>query len=219
VSLNLAVDVNAGDWDSSLEERPVSTGILVLRLGLRLVSGAGQGPSSNAAGPQRRAFCLGQGSRLAGRGGAAGARCHGRGRCLCQHRRQPPLGGLGRPRRGPWTKALPLFAAAPEAALVARAPLMVEPAVTLPPQSEGETAIEDYRSIGLSLGRHLLALLRPALDRLGLGDTPQLGRLRAGSWIRLPGLVLMRQRPGSAKGIGFLTIENEHEVGNLVVYP
>jgi error-prone DNA polymerase len=196
VSLNLAVDVNAGDWDSSLEERPVSTGILVLRLGLRLVSGAGQGPSSNAAGPQRRAFCLGQGSRLAGRGGAAGARCH-----------------------GPWTKALPLFAAAPEAALVARAPLMVEPAVTLPPQSEGETAIEDYRSIGLSLGRHLLALLRPALDRLGLGDTPQLGRLRAGSWIRLPGLVLMRQRPGSAKGIGFLTIENEHEVGNLVVYP
>lgn len=56
------------------------------------------------------------------------------------------------------------------------------------------------------------------LDRLGLGDSRELGRLRAGSWIRLPGLVLMRQRPGSAQGIVFMTVEDEYGVGNLVVY-
>jgi error-prone DNA polymerase len=83
---------------------------------------------------------------------------------------------------------------------VAPAPLVVEPAPALPPQTEGETVSEDYRSNGLTLRQHPLALLRPALGCLGLGDTRQLGRLRAGSSIRLPGLVLMRQRPGSAQG-------------------
>ena len=64
-----------------------------------------------------------------------------------------------------------------------------------------------------------MALLRPALDRLRLHDTRSLARLRPGSWLRLPGIVLMRQRPGSAKGIVFLTVEDEWGVGNLVVYP
>ena len=85
-------------------------------------------------------------------------------------------------------------------------------------RSEAEAVVADYGAIGLTLGRHPLALLRPALDRLGMGDTRQLGRLRAGSSIRLPGLVLMRQRPGSAKGIVFMTVEDEYGVGNLVVY-
>lgn len=57
------------------------------------------------------------------------------------------------------------------------------------------------------------------LDRLGYANAPRLDSLRPGLWIRLPGLVLMRQRPGSARGIVFLTIEDEHGVGNLVVYP
>ena len=51
-----------------------------------------------------------------------------------------------------------------------------------------------------------------------MGDTRQLDRLRPGSSIRLPGLVLMRQRPGSAKGIVFMTVEDEYGVGNLVIY-
>ena len=65
---------------------------------------------------------------------------------------------------------------------------------------------------------HPLALLRPALDALGLADTRRLAAARSGSRIRLPGLVLMRQRPGTAKGIVFVTVEDEFGSANLVVY-
>jgi error-prone DNA polymerase len=79
--------------------------------------------------------------------------------------------------------------------------------------------VGDYQATGLTLGQHPLALLRPRLDQLGYADTRRLETVRPGSWIRLPGLVLMRQQPGSAKGIVFLTVEDEHGVGNLVIYP
>ncbi|WP_245615457.1 hypothetical protein [Muricoccus aerilatus] len=78
--------------------------------------------------------------------------------------------------------------------------------------------MDDYRATGLTLGRHPMAILRPVLDRLGLGDTRQLGRFRPGARIRLPGIVLMRQRPGTSKGVVFLTVEDEFGVGNLVVF-
>src|SRR4051794_31589687 len=55
-------------------------------------------------------------------------------------------------------------------------------------------------------------------NRIGCGDTRQLNARRAGTRLRLPGLVLIRQRPGSAKGVVFLTIEDEHGVANLVVF-
>jgi error-prone DNA polymerase len=82
--------------------------------------------------------------------------------------------------------------------------------------------VEDYRATGLTLRRHPLALLRPALlDALGggLADTRRLAAAPAGSWLRLPGLVLIRQRPGTAKGIVFVTVEDEWGIANLVVYP
>jgi error-prone DNA polymerase len=97
-----------------------------------------------------------------------------------------------------------------------QAPLVPEPVVALPAQSEGETVVEDYRATGLTLRRRPLALLRPVLDRLGHADTRRLASLRPGAWIRLPGLVLMRH---SVRGIVFLTVEDEHGVGKLVVYP
>jgi error-prone DNA polymerase len=63
------------------------------------------------------------------------------------------------------------------------------------------------------------ALLRPRLDALGLADSRALAEARRGRWLRLPGLVLVRQRPGSAKGVVFFTIEDEFGVANLVLYP
>ena len=78
--------------------------------------------------------------------------------------------------------------------------------------------MEDYTATGLMLRPHPLALLRPALSALGLHDTRRLGAARSGSWIKLPGLVLMRQRPGTAKGVVFITVEDEHGAANLVVY-
>ena len=71
---------------------------------------------------------------------------------------------------------------------------------------------------GLSLRQHPLGLLREELQRLGLHDTRRLATARPGSWIKLHGLVLMRQRPGTAKGIVFITVEDEFGTANLVVY-
>ena len=62
-------------------------------------------------------------------------------------------------------------------------------------------------------------MLRPELSRQGYHDTRRLNAARPGSAIRLPGIVLMRQRPGTAKGIVFITLEDEFGVANLVIYP
>ncbi|MBL6455813.1 error-prone DNA polymerase [Belnapia sp. T6] len=222
----LAVDVNASDWDSSLEPQPASAGGLALRLGLRLVAGLQEAAARAVlaarqarngapfASVEEAAWRAGVGLRALGALAAADA-----------------FAGTGVSRRkAAWDaravasglETLPLFAAAPEtaaAAMAAQTPLVPEPEVALPLQSEGEQVVADYQANGLTLGRHPLALLRPVLDRLGYADCRQLGRLRSGASIRLPGLVLMRQRPGSAKGIVFMTVEDEHGVGNLVVYP
>jgi error-prone DNA polymerase len=77
----------------------------------------------------------------------------------------------------------------------------------------------DYNATGLTLRQHPLALLRPTLSEQGYHDTRRLTSARPGSSIRLPGIVLMRQRPGTAKGIVFITLEDEFGVANLVVYP
>ena len=89
----------------------------------------------------------------------------------------------------------------------------------LPPETAGEETVLDYAATGLSLRRHPLALLRPRLVELGTADTRALDAARQGRWIRLAGLVLVRQRPGSAKGVVFFTVEDEHGTANLVLYP
>lgn len=97
--------------------------------------------------------------------------------------------------------------------------LIREPAPALPAEAAGQTVVLDYTATGLTLRQHPLALLRPMLVKQGLHDTRRLNTARPGSSIRLPGIVLMRQRPGTAKGIVFITIEDEFGVGNLIVYP
>ena len=113
----------------------------------------------------------------------------------------------------------PLLLLAGEAANLGEPALIREPAPSLPAEADGQSTVLDYMATGLSLRQHPLGLLREELQRLGLHDTRRLGTTRPGSWIRLPGLVLMRQRPGTAKGIVFITIEDEFGVANLVVYP
>ena len=117
------------------------------------------------------------------------------------------------------TDDLPLFHAATSAASLGDdGPLLPEPTPDLPPQRGGEEVVEDYAATGLTLRAHPLALLRPALDALGLHDTRFLNAARSGSRVRLPGLVLMRQWPGTAKGMVFVTVEDEFGSANLVVY-
>jgi error-prone DNA polymerase len=106
---------------------------------------------------------------------------------------------------------LPLFAG-----LEREAP---EREVRLPVMALGEHVVEDYASLSLSLKRHPLALLRAGLDQAGYAPTRRLAALRHGTKAAVAGLVLVRQRPGSAKGVIFTTIEDETGVANLVVLP
>jgi error-prone DNA polymerase len=93
-----------------------------------------------------------------------------------------------------------------------------EPGVLLPAATAGEQTVLDYAGTSLTLRHHPLALLRPTLAAEGLADTRTLMAARRGARLRLPGLVLVRQRPGSAKGVVFFTVEDEWGTANLVVY-
>jgi error-prone DNA polymerase len=101
---------------------------------------------------------------------------------------------------------------------VGEKPLIQEPEVVLPVQTAGQSVVQDYASVGLTLRSHPLALLRPTLQAEGYDDTRRLHSARPGGFVRIPGIVLMRQRPGTAKGIIFITLEDEFGIANLVVY-
>jgi error-prone DNA polymerase len=100
-----------------------------------------------------------------------------------------------------------------------------EPDAHLPPMPLGEHVVEDYRALSLSLKAHPLAFLRPDLAARGLAtcasvrDQAQAGPRAGGPLVRVAGLVLVRQRPGSAKGVVFMTLEDETGAANVVVWP
>jgi len=112
--------------------------------------------------------------------------------------------------RGLADSRLPLFAAADEAA---------EPGVALPPMPQGGEVVEDYRSVGLSLRRHPVAFLRDELARERILPCAALADLRDGARATVAGVILVRQRPGSASGVLFITIEDETGHANLIVWP
>jgi error-prone DNA polymerase len=113
---------------------------------------------------------------------------------------------------------LPLFAAA-TAREAGPAPEIQEPAVTLRPMKAGGEVGADYGHVGLTLRRHPVAFLRGDLRRRGITPCAEATRAKDGSWLSTAGLVLVRQMPGSAKGVMFVTIEDETGVANLVVWP
>ena len=114
--------------------------------------------------------------------------------------------------------ALPLFAAADERSGELQ-PEILEPAVVLPPMTAGREVVEDYRSNGLSLRGHPLAFLRDSLQARGYLACEALRTAPNGSRISIAGLVLVRQMPGSAKGVMFITLEDESANANLIVWP
>jgi error-prone DNA polymerase len=77
----------------------------------------------------------------------------------------------------------------------------------------------DYVTAGLSLKRHPVSLVREELNRLKVISAAQVQRTPHGKWVRVAGLVLIRQRPGTASGIVFETLEDETGVVNLIVRP
>lgn len=229
------VDVNAGDWDCTLEAtmpppRPSPTrgagegvlapllrlgrgragveacGSMALRLGLRQVSGLSEAEAR----------------RLVNRRGAgyrdprdAWRRAELSVRALEALARADAFAAMGLERRdalwavkGLVDKPLLLFDGPGP-----------EDRVFLPTESEGERIVEDYSAIKLTLRRHPLALLRDGLRRQGYEPAARLADIRDGSRLRTAGLAVTRQRPGTASGVVFITLEDETGVVNLVVWP
>ena len=91
--------------------------------------------------------------------------------------------------------------------------------VSIRPPSEADDTRADYASTGLTLGRHPIALLRPVLRRRRAITARELPGLQHGTRIRACGLVTMRQRPATASGTIFLTLEDETGFVNAVVWP
>ncbi|MGZ3811569.1 MAG: error-prone DNA polymerase [Mucilaginibacter sp.] len=93
-----------------------------------------------------------------------------------------------------------------------------EAQVTLPFMSQAEHVVQDYAATGLSLKAHPVSFVREKLDLLRVTPTNELAKLKDGDQVKVAGLVTVRQRPGTAKGVLFITIEDETGFANLVVW-
>ena len=113
---------------------------------------------------------------------------------------------------------LPLFAAAGRDD-ERPPPEIVEAAVRLKAMTVGREVVEDYRQTGLSLRDHPMAFLRAGLAVRNYVTCADAAATRDGRHVQLAGLVLVRQKPGSARGVMFITLEDETGVANLVIWP
>ncbi len=207
--------INASRWDCTLE--PTNSRYLAVRLGLRQVRGLAnvQGAAIVAARGEAPFESVEEVWRRAGVPRAAIERLaeadafH----ALGQDRRQ----GLWKV-RGLGEAPLPLFAAA-DARDAAFSPEGLEPAVALKPMSDGREVVEDYRALQLSLRAHPLAFLRDDLTRRGVKRCADLASIRDGRHVEVAGIILVRQKPGSAKGVLFITIEDESGIANGILWP
>ncbi|WP_158818581.1 error-prone DNA polymerase [Methylocapsa sp. S129] len=94
-----------------------------------------------------------------------------------------------------------------------------EPDAKLPPMPLGAHVVEDYRSLALSLKAHPVAFMRRRLEARGILRSEALAEMKSGARVAVAGLVLVRQRPGTASGVIFMTIEDETGIANVIVWP
>ncbi|RDW12253.1 error-prone DNA polymerase [Paracoccus thiocyanatus] len=202
----LPVDVNISAWDNMLEP---CDGTFALRLGLRQIDGlsktlaarittARDGPYADLADLKARAGLDARAIRLIA--AADGLRSMGLDR----------RAGLWQARALRDAPDLPLFGRRDEGN---------EPAVALPAMALGEQVTADYQTLRLSLKAHPMRFLRRSLAAQGYASAAELAHLPDRAALRMAGIVLVRQRPGSAKGTCFITIEDETGVANLVLWP
>jgi error-prone DNA polymerase len=220
----LPVDVNHSDWDCTLEEVAdrhcgkdqwrLDKG-WALRLGLRRVDGFPKAVAEDLMKARQEGGSFVDVIELRDRAGLqpshierlAAADCFS---SLSLRRRQ----ALWQARTLVGAPELPLFAAAREREEGA------ERAVTnLPAMPLSEEVIADYQTHRLSLKAHPMSFLRPSLTERGFLRAADLRDRKHRSAVNVAGIVLIRQRPGSAKGVVFITIEDETGVANLVVWP
>jgi error-prone DNA polymerase len=198
----LPVDVNVSEWDCTIEGQAHA-----LRLGLRYIRGlrADVGKRIAELKPYRDVDELArlvpqlhkdELEKLAGAGALASL--------ATEHRRDAlwKAGRAGRP-------AGPLLEAVPESS----------PEAPLHPMNIGERLSADYSGTGLTIGRHPMHFLRAQMNELGVTPAIDLAKIRNGALVRVAGAIIVRQRPGTAKGIMFLSMEDETGIANVVVMP
>lgn len=199
------VDVRASDWDCSLE--PITGAQPAIRMGLRMIKGFREDDARRIeAARSRGAFAdiadLGDRAQLDARAqeqlADAGAL---RGLAGDRHRARWEVAGV--------QKQLGLFAGLPR---------QEEPEVCLPKPSVGEDLQADYATVGTTLGPHPLALLRAELKARRCRSSKELLDVEHGRPVSVAGLVTGRQRPGTASGVTFVTLEDEFGNVNVVVW-
>jgi error-prone DNA polymerase len=198
------VDINRSDWDCTLEAR--KDGTAALRLGFRMVKGLSEESGQCIVG-QRRRQAFENTQQLLERAGldrrelgvlaSSGAL-----RVLEGHRHQARwvVAGVENP-DGLFT-SMDRFEATP---------MLRKP-------SEGQDIVADYKTVGLTLERHPMHLMRHRLDRYHYARSQQLPGMVNGRSVAVAGLVITKQRPGTASGVTFVTLEDETGHINLVVW-
>jgi len=137
------------------------------------------------------------------------------GPALARLARADAFASLGLDRRAALWQALPQ----PDTAPLLQGCAPQEPPARLPALGPAEEVVADYRASGLSLRAHPVSFLRRRLESQRVVTAASLARLRDGCRVRVAGMVLMRQRPSTAKGITFVTLEDETGFANLIVRP
>jgi error-prone DNA polymerase len=199
-----AVDINHSNWDCTLEAG--EDGAAAMRLGLRMVKGLSedsgsliveQRPAGGYQGTQQLVEQVGLDRRELGVLASAGALEALEGH---RHRARWAVAGVEEPT--PLLTSMDRYEAAP---------LLRKP-------TEGQDIVADYQSLGLTLGRHPVQLLRHRLDRYRYLRAQHLPGLVDGTAVSVAGLVITKQRPGTASGVIFVTLEDETGYTNLVVW-
>ena len=199
-------DVRYSEWYSSLEPAGKMSGAPVLRLGLHLVKGlheasAGRLVAARAQAAFRHVADMARRANLDR--GALGALS-----------RAGALQGLAGNRYSASWQSLGVEAPLPvlrDADISEAQPLLRVP-------SEADNIVADYTYLGFTLGRHPLALLRPKFDRKAYLTANEIAHTPHGSSVKVSGLVVTRQRPGTATGVVFITLEDETGTINLIVW-
>ncbi len=193
------------DWDCTLERTP--TGAPAVRLGLRLVRGLGASEGAALVGARARGSFRDLGDLAARTGLDRGA--------LQALADADALRALGLDRRRAAWEIQGLWAGMPLFVGLRRR----EPEPELPVETPFAGLRADYRAVGLSVTSHPVAFFREALDARGVVPLGRLSTMPAGVEVRVAGLVANRQRPGTANGVVFMTLEDESAMVNLIVWP
>jgi error-prone DNA polymerase len=199
------VDINHSQWDNLLEEK--SGKYFAMRLGFRQVKGLRQEDTAILMSNRKQSYSSINALRDIGLPEAALER-------LADADAFRSI-GLDR-RQALWevsTKDRPqaMFSGQPAADASGEK-------ITLPVMSTSEHVVHDYAATALSLKAHPVSFVREKLNQLHIVTTSQLSTLKNGALVKVAGLVLVRQRPGTAKGVCFITIEDETGFSNLVIF-